>query len=229
MALMNPLLPTVDAVLFDLDGTLVETNIDFPAMKRKMIELAVEQGMQPSDLERLDILAIVQSACRFLILNGRQVEAEALHARAMSILEEIELAHASGTQEIPFARSLTSELAGRGIPFGVVTRNCRKASEISLAIVGIAPDVLISRDDGLRHKPHPAPLHSALNALGARPEASIMVGDHLMDIQSGKAAGMKTIGFLREYRAPDFFDVTQPDLVVRSLQEVFHAIVGPDR
>ena len=59
MKSMKPLLARVEAALFDLDGTLVETNIDFPLMKREMITLAQEQGLDPQALARLDILAIV--------------------------------------------------------------------------------------------------------------------------------------------------------------------------
>jgi phosphoglycolate phosphatase-like HAD superfamily hydrolase len=52
-----------------------------------------------------------------------------------------------------------------------------------------------------------------------------MVGDHPMDIQSGKAAGLVTIGFLRDHRPDDFFRQVNPDLTVRTLEEVLCAII----
>ncbi len=225
---MKPLLNTADAVLFDLDGTLVETNIDFPEMKRRMLELAAEAGMETAPLVGLDILAIVTEAVRFLDASGCHEEARELFGRAMAILEEIELRHARETQEIPFASELFASLSRHGVKTGIVTRNCRNASRISLSIAGIEPEVLICREDSERHKPHPEPLLMALQALGAQPEASIMVGDHLMDIQSGKAAGMRTIGFLRDYRPADFFDSVNPDFVARNLQQVLCAIINCD-
>ena len=109
-----------------------------------------------------------------------------------------------------------------------MTRNCRKASEISLKVAGIVPNVMICREDSHRHKPHPEPLHMALGALGASAEASIMAGDHIMDIESGKAAGLKTIGFLRDHRPDDFFAAVGPDFVARNLQEVLRAIIDSD-
>lgn len=226
---MKPLLESVDCVLFDLDGTLVDTNIDFPLMKREMIALAVEQGLEPAAFEREDILAIIEITIRHLITSGKHDKSLELHHRAMVILEEIELRHARNTQEIPFARELISELKDWKIGVGIVTRNCRNASNLSLEIAQITPDVLLCREDTLRHKPNPEPLNKALKALDAKPHASIMVGDHIMDILSGKAANMKTIGFLREDRPRSFFDEVAPDFVALSLEEVSNAIIDRNR
>lgn len=225
---MIPLLETVDAVLFDLDGTLVETNIDFPLMKRRMLDLAAEHGIEADTLLSLDILAIVESACGLLASSGLHDGAAELRARAMSALEEIELRHARDTREIPFARELVCRLTAEGNKIGVVTRNCRAASEISLRVAGISPDVLICREDSQRHKPHPDPLLAALDLLQARPDASIMVGDHTMDIEAGRAAGLKTIALLWDYRPHDFFDNARPDWIARDLREVLGAIVRCD-
>lgn len=226
---MSPLLATVDAVVFDLDGTLVETNIDFPLMKREMIALAVSVGMDPDPLVSRDILAIVDLAVEHLRFQGMPDLAAHTRARAMAILQEIELRHADRAEEIPFARELVGILKERGIRIGIATRNCRAASEISLAFAGIVPDAMVCREDTSRHKPYPDQLQLVLEALAARPERSIMVGDHLMDITSGKAAGMSTIGFLREHRDECFFDGVAPDLVVRSLREVLDAIIDRNR
>jgi phosphoglycolate phosphatase len=226
---MKPLLARVDAVLFDLDGTLVETNIDFARMWREMVDLAVEAGLPRAEVTHLDILAIVDRAAEHLTEHQRHNDAEALRARAMFILEEMELERAGAATEIPFAKQLLLELSQRGIGVGIVTRNCRKASLISLGAVGIDHTVLICREDTERRKPHPDPIHAALSALDARPEASIMVGDHLMDVQSGKAAGLKTIAFLRDHRPDDFFEAVAPDVTVRSLREVLCAIVDCHR
>jgi len=228
MKKMEPLLTSVDAVLFDLDGTLVETNIDFPLMKREMLALAVQAGLTSEAVQGLDILAVVETADHFLASQGKTGDSARLRSRAMNILEEIEVHHANLTKEIPFAREMFEELRTRFIRIGIVTRNCRRASEISLAITRLQPDILICREDTKRHKPHPEQLYKALSHLNARPRNSIMVGDHIMDIQSGKAAGMKTIGFLRETRHEGFFDEIAPDLVARDLHEVLDAIIRRD-
>ena len=225
---MKPLLTRVESVLFDLDGTLVETNIDFPLMKRKVVSLAVEYGMDSSELLTLDTLVIVDLTVHCLQSQGSSSQAHEMRCRAMDLLEEIELKHAHCTQEIPYAQKLVSELKNRNISIGIVTRNCRKASEISLGITSICPDVLICREDATRHKPHPEQIIKALETLGAQPESSIMVGDHTMDVASGKSAGLKTIGFLREYRPAGFFDKIAPDFVATNLREVLSAVIRCD-
>ncbi|MCE5322897.1 HAD-IA family hydrolase [bacterium] len=224
MKAMKPLLTAVDAALFDLDGTLVETNIDFPLMKRKMIELASECGVDTSELMTLDILGVVDSACAVL-----DNQCESFRMRAMAILEEIEVGHAQKANEIPFAREMVGSLRKHDIKVGIVTRNCRRASESSLGIVGIQPDILICREDTTHHKPHPDPINAALSALDARASASVMVGDHTMDVACGKAAGVKTIGFLRDDRPFDFFSKVAPDYVADNLMEVLGAIIDYNR
>lgn len=226
---MTPLLDRIEAALFDLDGTLVETNIDFPLMRRTVIALAAEEGIETDGLDELDILAAVEEAASRLRARGACAESIGCRERAYEALENIELRHARRTREIPFARELVFHLRERDIKVGVVTRNCRRASEMSLRIVRICPDVIVAREDAREHKPHPQQLHLALAALGVPPERSVMVGDHLMDVSSGRAAGSKTIGILHDSRPRDFFDAVRPDLVVRSLEEVLDAIVGRDR
>lgn len=225
---MKPLLTEVDAVLFDLDGTLVETNIDFALMKREMIALAVEAGMSADDIRDLDILGIVRAAAEYVKRTHGHSAAAQLRERAMRILERIEMRHADQTTEIPFARELVETLRARGIRIGIVTRNCRAASELSLRITRISVDVLICREDANNHKPHPEAVLLALNHLHARPGNSIMVGDHTMDIGGGKSAGTKTIGFLRPDRPNDFFDAAAPDFVTTDLREVMDAIIHSD-
>lgn len=231
MRLMKPLLDRVHAVLFDLDGTLVDTNIDFPRMRGEMVGLAVDAGLARSEVEQLDILTIVDRAADFLTQNQRPDDAEALRADATSILEEMEMRHAANATQIPFASQLLRELDDRGIGVGIVTRNCRKASLVAIdkAELSPAPKVLICREDTVRHKPHPEPIHAALAALKADRKSSLMVGDHLMDIQSGKAAGLATIAFLRKNRPADFFEPVSPDFTARSLEEVLCAIVDCNR
>ncbi|HEU4752552.1 MAG TPA: HAD hydrolase-like protein, partial [Armatimonadota bacterium] len=60
----------------------------------------------------------------------------------------------------------------------------------------------------------------ALERLETRPEQALMVGDHVMDVRGGRAAGMATLGLLTPERPPDFFEQAEPDGVIRSLTEL---------
>ncbi len=225
---MKTFFENVETALFDLDGTLVETNIDFSSMKREMISLAIDYNVFTEEMASLDILAIVDKTYQILESRDDIDAAKSMHNEAMRRLERIELVHASNTEEIPFAKEALEILHRHGIAVGIVTRNCRKASVISMNAVGIKSDVLITREDTMKRKPHPDQLLIALNKLGKPLATSVMVGDHIMDIESGKAAGIKTIGLLREHKPPDFFDKVCPDFIARDMREVLNAIVDSD-
>jgi len=216
MVMMTNPFEGIRAALFDMDGTLVETNIDFPLMKREMLALGERHGIPASELQGLDILAVVDRVTSRL---GKE-EAKSVRQEAFDRLEQIELIHAEEACAIDCAPELLNTLEDAGIRVAIVTRNCRSAVRLSLEKGGIRADVLLTRDDVPKTKPHPDHLHQALEMLGVPPQESITIGDHWMDIRAGKAAGTRTIGFLRPDRAKDFFDAEPPDLVICDLAEL---------
>ncbi|MDO8683044.1 MAG: HAD-IA family hydrolase [Armatimonadota bacterium] len=221
---MKNLLAGVDAVLFDLDGTLVETNIDFARMRDELLVLAGRYEVDSEAAKQFDILRIIDYIDETLRSRGMSQQADRSRQEAARILEEIELVHSETAREMAFARELIQLLRSRGVKVGIVTRNCRQASKISLRVSGFDDDLMmLAREDVLNAKPHPDHLLLALERLGAEPERSIMVGDHIMDIKGGKAAGMHTIGLLAPERPRDFFEKVAPDAVIESLREIIDA------
>lgn len=212
------------AVLFDLDGTLVDTNIDFAFMRKEMLKLAQEYKVFVNNMEKMDILGIIDASIISLEAKNRYKEVVDIYTQAYQILKNIELKHSENALEVPNARNLLISLQDRNIKTAVVTRNCREASLLSMRIVGIEVDIMIAREDSRVHKPMPEPVLAALDKLNICPERAVMVGDHLMDVLSGKSAGCRTIGFLREERPYNFFDAVNPDAVIRSLGELCFAI-----
>jgi len=211
------------AILFDLDGTLVDTHIDFTLMRNEMLRLARENGVLDETMPRMDILTIIDTSVERLEECHKYNEAAALRPEAFEILKEIEMRHAITAIEVPGARNLLKSLRTAGILTGIVTRNCRAASLLSMEVVGIEVDVMVTREDTNRHKPLPDPVFIALDGLNCRPEQAVMIGDHPMDVQSGKSAGCYTVGFLREDRHDGFFDTVCPDLIIKSLGELCFA------
>jgi len=226
---VNGMLSQIQAVLFDLDGTLVDTNIDFPRMREEALRLAESYGVPRDDLAHRDILDIVSVARDRLAESGAARRAERFGADAEAVLKEIELHHARRTAAVDGAEELLRALASAGIKTAVVTRNCRAASELSLKLAGLVCDVVITREDVGSVKPNPDHLHAALVRLGVEPSGALMVGDYTLDIQAGKAAGMRTVAFLRPYRQPGFFDDAAPDAVITSLRELLDALVDLHR
>ncbi|HLV79220.1 MAG TPA: HAD family hydrolase [Chthonomonadaceae bacterium] len=215
------------AALFDLDNTLIETHIDFPGMKREMLALVGRYGLDPAPLAAFDILGVVEAACQALESAGRAPEVERLRAEAFARLAEIETAACAAPVEMEGAAELLELLRARGVPVAIVTRNCRTVSERLLAHGRLSCDALLTRDDVARVKPHPDHLRAALAALARKqgvqvlpPQASLMAGDHWMDVAAGQAAGLRTIG-LRRNRPPEFFADAMPDLLVNDMAELW--------
>jgi phosphoglycolate phosphatase len=89
-----------------------------------------------------------------------------------------------------------------------------------LTRVPLPHGILLTRDEVVRVKPDPEHLLQAAAALGVCPARTVMVGDHVMDVRAGRAAGMGTVGLLTAGRPPDFFEQEAPDLVLRELREL---------
>jgi phosphoglycolate phosphatase-like HAD superfamily hydrolase/predicted TIM-barrel fold metal-dependent hydrolase len=219
-AVSNPF-DGASAVLFDLDGTLMDTHIDFPAMRAAMVRLAGDYGFEPDALEGLDILAIVSFCADRLTQAGQSHQAEAFRAAARGLLRSIEIEQCSTPVEVPGARELLQNLHEAGMAIGIVTRNCREVSEELLAKGRLTHDALISRDDVEKTKPAPEHIHAALAALNHNGDrgAAVMVGDHWMDVLAGARAGCRTVGLLRG-RDASWFSRAVPDTMVDGVADL---------
>ncbi len=214
------------AALFDLDGTLIETHIDFPAMKRQVVEVCERHGANPAPLAPLDILTAVEAARRQLVERGQPDPADSLRGECFEVLRRIEVEQCASPVRIEGAAELVSHVRALGIPVGIVTRNSHEVSVGLLAHAGIEADVLVARDDVERTKPSPDHLLAALRRLGvpeAGAPAAVMMGDHPMDIQAGKGARMRTVGVLNGCRE-DRFAPCEPDLVFATTGDVLAAL-----
>lgn len=204
----------IRAVLFDLDGTLVHTRIDFPSMKQAALRLVAESGLDPAEFAPLDVLSLLSAAAL------RLAEAGPFLARAEEALVRIELAACEGATEAEGAGETLRWLLSHGRRVGIVTRNSPQAVRRVLEAIPLPHDVLLTRADTPRVKPDPIHLHLALERLEVPPGEALMVGDHTMDVLGGKAAGMRTLGVLTPERPPDFFAQAAPDGVIRALPEL---------
>jgi len=216
----------IEAVLFDLDGTLVVTHIDFQAMRAGVAAVADAWAVPAADLEGLDTLTTAVRAAEIVRRRDGDARAEAFVAEAEDAMIAAEMRGLEGAGPAPFALEVLRTLADRGVAVAIVTRNCRRATEAVLALSGMECPVVLTRDDVVRYKPDPSHLLTALERLGADPAAAVMVGDHLMDIEAGRAAGTRTAGVLTPGRSPDYFDPVHPDLVLADLRGLLPFVLG---
>jgi phosphoglycolate phosphatase len=224
---VNDLFSGLRAALFDLDGTLIETHIDFDHMRAEVARLALSFGLDVPPPR--DILGGVAALQQTLREAGRDEEALRFRSEAFAMLQEIEDRQCGTPVEVPGAARLLQLLELRGVAVGVVTRNCRLVSERLLAYGDLRCRCLLTRDDVPRAKPDPGHLLAALallndlDATEPRPTIAapscLMAGDHFMDVQAGRAAGMRTVGVLHGKPA-SHFDACPPDLLLQNMGEL---------
>ncbi len=204
----------VAAVVFDFDGTLARLTIDFDAMRREVLGHLAAQGGEAAGLDALPVLELLEAAEARLAAAGR--DPAPLRAAAHAAIERIELAAARRARLLPGVPSALAELRRRGYRLGIVTRNCAAAVALVLGSAGgaLPHDVLLARDHVGRVKPDPAHLTAALERLGVAPPAAVMVGDHPMDIEGGRRAGMRTVGVLTGRSPREALEAAGADLVL---------------
>jgi phosphoglycolate phosphatase len=180
----------VAAVVFDFDGTLAELNIDFPALYVKIFELADRFGVDRTKVSERYLIELIDQMTAQLS-DGAAAE---FYAGATKLVVDEEVASAARAALFAGTRELLDRLRGRGIKVGVVTRNCEAAVRTVFPDVEDHVDCFLPRERAGRVKPHPEHLARTLACLGTRPGSSALVGDHPIDIESARTAGMVPVG-----------------------------------
>tara|TARA_R110001599_G_scaffold1478_5_gene7355 strand:- start:12200 stop:12889 length:690 start_codon:yes stop_codon:yes gene_type:complete len=197
-----PPLEGLRAVLFDLDGTLVDTASEFVVVVQA---LRAEYGLPP--LEAALIAASVSNGARALVtlaLGTQETEPhfETQRQRLLTLYGEV---LGSTAQPYPGIPALLAALAERGIAWGVSTNKPRAFAAPLMERLAIQPTIgsLVCPDDVRERKPHPEALLRNCAELGCLPEQAIYIGDHQRDIEAGRRAGMYTVAALYGYIEAD--------------------------
>lgn len=220
----------ITAVLFDLDGTLIDTAPDFIRIVRK---LCAEDGIPEPSAEQ--IRSQVSEGARAmvrLIHPDLPLDDPALLTYRQRFLDEYAQQIAVDTVLFDGMETLLESLEQRQIAWGIVTNKPRYLSERLLIALGLLQRcaVLVCPEDVQHSKPDPEPMFLAAQQLGIAADQIIYVGDHPRDIDAGRAANMPTIlaayGYLPPDRAHNLHDWLA-DHVVADVIEL-HALLDSD-
>jgi HAD superfamily hydrolase (TIGR01509 family) len=185
----------IAGIIFDLDGTLADSQLDFEAMRREM-EL-------PSGQPILEAVAHLPPARA---------------ARCREILHRHELAGAVRARLLPGVAELFAAIERRGWRVAIATRNSREITAATLAKLGLAVELAMTRDDG-PVKPDPWAVRHVCQAWNVSPAEVVVIGDYKFDIESGRAAGSRTVLLTHPHDPARYPNDEQADLLLRSLEE----------
>lgn len=203
----TPTAPPWKTVVFDLDGTLADT-----------LEL---------------ILASYQHAFRTVL--GREEDPEVIRSwigrTLMDAFTSYSPEHAQALYDayLPWndsnterlirgyggVRDLLADLGAAGVRLGVATSKRRASAQQAMRVLGLTEHlpVLVAMEDTATHKPDPAPILLAIARLGGTPAEAVYVGDAVVDVLAGQAAGTATVAVTWGAGRPEALAVAGPDAV----------------
>lgn len=185
-------------VLFDLDGTLLDTAPDLTAALNRAL---TNEGFAPVAVQTIRPLISCGAAAMVDYALGPRRAAD-LRGRVLNRMLEEYLTHiADQTDLFEGMADVLAELHRRNLKWGVVTNKRARFTEPLLDTLGLAKQAacIVSGDSTPNCKPHPEPVLAACKITASKPSRCVYVGDSVKDVQAGRRAGMRTLGALYGY------------------------------
>ncbi|WP_226528832.1 pyrophosphatase PpaX [Metabacillus niabensis] len=209
----------INTLLFDLDGTLINTN-----------ELIIESFLHtlhsyyPDQYKREDVLPFIGPTLydTFTSINPEKTEEMVKVYRKFNHEQ-----HDTLVTEYETVFETIKTLKEHGFKLGIVTTKIRDTVNMGLKLTKLDQffDVVVTLDDVENAKPHPEPVLNALAQLDSKPEEAIMVGDNHHDVEAGKNAGTKTAGVSWSIKGREYISSYNPDYLLERMSDLL-PIVG---
>lgn len=213
----------ITTILFDFDGTLLDTN--------ELIIQSFEHVLEkhyPGEYKRPDILPFLGPPLNetFDLIDPKRSDQFLGEYREWNIQNHDALA-----SEFEGVSETLRQLKEEGYKLAIVStkKNHMIHKGIELLEVGNVFDEVIGFDDVLKAKPDPEPILLALKRLNADREEALMIGDNYHDIVGGQNAGVKTAGVAWTSKGEDFLAKYNPDYMLQKMSDIFTILQGEKR
>ncbi|MGZ9586944.1 pyrophosphatase PpaX [Paenibacillus marinisediminis] len=210
----------IQTVLFDLDGTIMDTN-------ELIIDtfLHVLRDIVPPPFTREQIIPTMGLTLEEQLQGfaKREDVSDLITAYRKYNLER----HDEMVKPFPYVVEVLQNLRDAGIQLGVVTTKIRMTTERALKMFDMYDkmNVIVTVDDVTNAKPHPEPVRKAMEALGANPSRTLMVGDSPADIVSANAAGAVSCAVAWSLKGEQMLEQYKPRHIIHDMRDLY-AIVG---
>ncbi|WNF36546.1 pyrophosphatase PpaX [Bacillaceae bacterium IKA-2] len=211
----------IDTVLFDLDGTLINTN-----------ELIIASFLHtldhyfPNVYTRERVIDFIGPSLHDSFSGLSPDKAEEMTVMYRQFNHE---KHDQLVEEYETVRETVQALHEKGYKLGIVTTKRSETARMGLKLTGLDTyfPVLVGIDDVEKVKPDPEPLMKALAQLGSSPEQTVMVGDSQYDILGGKNTGTKTAAVAWTIKGREFLEGYEPDVMLETMSDLL-TFLGED-
>ena len=213
------------AVLFDLDGTLIDSEQDLTASVKHALRLVDDRKPPPDDA----IIMEIGKPLEVILGNLGYPNDHETAAEFATGYREYYAEHCSDhTRPYPLTMEVLALLAEAGVRLALVTTKQQLQAELVVKGVGLHDffSYVHGWREGLKHKPDPEPVLIALGKLGVQPPEALMVGDTEQDILAAKAAGVATCAVTYGFRPPMLLRTLKPDYTVTRITDVVHIVLA---
>jgi pyrophosphatase PpaX len=213
-------------VLFDLDGTLIDSARDLVAS----VQHAFQKVDRREPPDAADILALVGSPLeKFPPALGYPSDPANLTLFADTYRAHYAEHFNDHTKLYPGIEGMLSALKAAGVKLALVTTKHQAQADFTARECGLLAwlDHVHGWREDRKHKPDPEPVRLALEALGGAPGQALMVGDSELDIEAGRAAGVATCAVGWGFRPAWLLKEYCPDFLVGAARDIVDIVLGP--
>ncbi len=199
---------SIAAVIFDLDGTLIKSSVDFVKMKSLIIAYFRSLGVDSEDFSTSrPTFEIVQKGIEVLERTSSEETVSIVKRQINKIMTDVEMEQVDSVSVIPGVLETMKCLKEKGIKTGILTRSCREYALKSLETTGLSKlvDFIAARDDVDKPKPDPDQVITLAEKMNVNIEETLMVGDHPIDALCAKNSNVRFLAVLTGSSNADAF------------------------
>lgn len=215
---------TIEAVIFDLDGTLAHFNLDYKALRSEVRTYLISIRVPVSVLDvNESIFEMLKKTEIFVKNSTKSNEAfNEIRSRALAIADKYEMEAAATTSLLTGAVETLKELQKMNIKVGLCTTSSEKASNYILQRFKIEEffKVVVSREKVKYVKPHTEQFELVLKALGVHAKDALVVGDSVVDVQSAREIEAVAVGLTTGFSSTEQLMNSGANFIITSLMDL---------